>query len=222
LPAAPFFRSLGLFVVEDFLSQDECLRLRTEMKAVALEKGKLYNSTGGAGAAVDENFRQAYDAIVADDTISAMRQRIRGIRPALADHFHVSLSDECHGPDFVTYLPGGFFSPHRDVDERASEEIQRRRVSMVIFLNSQSSEPAADCFGGGGLTFYGLMDGPEWEKCGFTIMPKTGLLVAFRPGVLHGVHPVTFGERHIIVCAFLAGTEPALESSKRGAKIGLA
>lgn len=218
MPFAPFFTSLGLFVVEDFLSTEEGLRLCNEMKSVALQKGRLYSKSGEASL-VDENFRQAYDAIVSDETISALRRRIEGIRPKLEEHFDVSLRKECQGPDFVTYLPGGFFAPHRDVNEAASEEVRKRRVSMVIFLNSQSAEPAVDCFGGGGLTFYGLMKGLEWENCGFTLEPKAGLLIAFRPDVLHQVQPVTFGERHIIVSAFLAAVKPTLEGSRREPEI---
>jgi SM-20-related protein len=199
--------------MEDFLSQEESLCLRDEMKSVSLKKGKIYGKMGEESR-LDDNFRQAYDAIVSDETKSAFRQRIAGIKTQLEEHFSVPLDNECQGPDFVTYLPGGFFAPHRDVNEGASEEVQKRRVSLVIFLNSQSAEPAADCFGGGGLTFYGLMKGVEWEKCGFTLEPKAGLLIAFRPDVLHQVQPVTFGERHIIVSAFVAGTESALESSR--------
>lgn len=199
--------------MEKFLTEDDCLRVRDEMKSAPLELGTVYKSSG-VGVSQDENFRQAYDAIVSDEMVSLIRHRLQDIKPKLEEHFHISLSSKCHGPDFVTYKPGGFFAPHRDVEEGSSEEIRKRRVVMVIFLNSQSAEPAADCFGGGGLTFYGLMDGPGWENCGFTLDPVAGLLVAFRPNVFHQVQPVTFGHRHIIVSAFLAGTEPTLEKSR--------
>lgn len=199
--------------MEDFLSGEDCRLLRDEMKSASLKMGKTYGKSGEASL-VDNNFRQAYDAIVSDETTSAFRERLAGIKPALEEHFGVTLDRKCQGPDFVTYLPGGFFAPHRDVNEDASEEIRKRRASLVIFLNSQSTEPAPDGFGGGGLTFYGLMKGPEWENCGFTLEPKEGLLIAFRPDVMHQVQPVTFGVRHIVVSAFVVGAEAKLENTR--------
>jgi SM-20-related protein len=185
------------------------------MKAASLKMGKVYSN----GGIVDDNVRKACDALVADETVRAIRKRLLDIKPDLEEHFRIPLSNECHGPDFVTYQPGGFFAPHKDVTENSPEEVRKRRVAMVIFLNSQSAQPAGDCFGGGGLTFYGLMDGPEWEKYGFTLDPVAGLLVAFRADVIHEVKPVTFGERHIIVFGFLAGPEPELDNSSSEPKI---
>lgn len=204
MPSAAFFRSLGLFIAEDFLSEDECVRLRDEMKTARLEKGRLYRKKGDDGSHSDDTFRQAYDVLVAPETAHEVRERLLAVKPQVEEHFRIRLGNECHGPDFVTYKPGGFFAPHRDINEDAPEEIRKRRVCAVAFLNASSVEPAGDSFGGGGLTFYGLLDGRQWENCGLTLEPQAGLLVAFRPDVLHQVQPVTFGERHIILSCFLA------------------
>ncbi len=52
------------------------------------------------------------------------------------------------------------------------------------------------------MTFYGLMEGAEWEKCAFSLEANSGLLIAFRSDVLHEVKPVTFGERLTVVSWF--------------------
>lgn len=59
----------------------------------------------------------------------------------------------------------------------------------------------------GALTFYGLLCKVEhWEKCGFSLQAPPALLAAFRPGLLHEVKPVTFGQRLAIAAWFTAGS----------------
>lgn len=53
------------------------------------------------------------------------------------------------------------------------------------------------------LKFYGLLDGPEWSRCGFALKPVPGMVVAFPTWVPHEVEPVTFGNRFTIVTWFL-------------------
>jgi SM-20-related protein len=82
--------------------------------------------------------------------------------------------------------------------------VKQRRVSVVVFLNDASGEPAPDSYGGGELTFYGLLgDGPSGSPIGVPLDGKGGELVAFRSGLLHGVGAVTHGERYTIVSWFL-------------------
>jgi hypothetical protein len=84
---------------------------------------------------------------------------------------------------------------------------QRRRVSAVIFLNSESEEPAEGTCGEGRLTFHGLLDGSKWEQCPFPLKPEPGLLVAFPSEKIHEVTPVSHGLRSTVVTWFYA-TEP--------------
>ena len=42
-----------------------------------------------------------------------------------------------------------------------------RRVSVVIFLNRQSPKPLPDTYGGGSLTFYGLLAGRNGRNAVF-------------------------------------------------------
>jgi predicted 2-oxoglutarate/Fe(II)-dependent dioxygenase YbiX len=48
------------------------------------------------------------------------------------------------------------------------------------------------------------MEGPQWEKCGFSLDAQPGLFIAFRPETMHEVKPVIFGHRFTIVNWFTA------------------
>jgi predicted 2-oxoglutarate/Fe(II)-dependent dioxygenase YbiX len=63
------------------------------------------------------------------------------------------------------------------------------------------------------LTFYGLIKGAQWEKCGFSLDASSGLLIAFRPNVLHEVSPITFGQRFTIAAWFTG------ESSRQSSEV---
>lgn len=216
MPSANFFRALGLFVAEDFVNKDFCSGLRSEMDASVSEKATVIKD--GQEGVLDEESRKVLNVRVAEDTWRSVRERLREIRPSLEEHFRVSLSRKCHGPDFLIYRPGGYYRPHRDASEGSPDQIRARRVSVLVFLNALSEKPAADTFGGGGLTFYGLMDGPQWSKCAFTLDPAPGLLVAFRSDTLHEAQPVSFGQRYAIVTWFTQGEErPELPAAEREA-----
>ncbi|HZC81508.1 MAG TPA: 2OG-Fe(II) oxygenase, partial [Nitrospiraceae bacterium] len=96
---------------------------------------------------------------------------------------------------------GDFYQVHNDGDNGADAPAltRERKVSVVIFLNSQAQQPVDDTYGGGSLTFYGLIDDPRWLTYGFPLSSEPGLLVAFRSNVLHQVLPVTYGKRYSIV-----------------------
>jgi len=204
--SANFFRALGVFVAADFLSAECSSSLRSEMDASSFEKATVIKD--GQERFLDEESRKVLSVRVTEGTRRSFRERLRAIRPSLEEHFDISLSRKCHGPDFLIYHPGGFYRPHRDGSEGSPEHIRRRRVSVVVFLNGQSQEPDLDTFGGGGLTFYGLMDGLEWSRCAFTLDPAPGLLVAFRSDALHEAQPVSFGKRYVVVTWFTQQEDP--------------
>jgi predicted 2-oxoglutarate/Fe(II)-dependent dioxygenase YbiX len=74
----------------------------------------------------------------------------------------------------------------------------------VIFLNGTADDDAPAGYTGGELTFHGLLNGAEWEKCPFPLTAEPGLLVAFRSDTVHEVRPVTSGRRYTIVSWFTA------------------
>ena len=209
MPSGAFFRSLGLFVREDFLSPEICMRLCREMAHSTSEAGTLVRE--GVQGFLDENTRKVLCANIANDTWLSVREQLRSLNPSLEQHFKIALDRKCHGPDFLIYREGGFYFPHRDAGSDSPAGISERRVSAVVFLNRRSEEPTLNTFGGGALTFHGLMDEPGWEKCAFDLEPTPGLLVAFRSDTLHEVQQVTFGERYTIVTWFKRVPGPAAD-----------
>jgi SM-20-related protein len=137
----------------------------------------------------------------------ALRQRLRGLIPELQTHFGTPLAD-CESPQYLIYHPGDFFRAHRDGGDAAPDEVtRRRRVSVVIFVNRESEEPAEDAYGQGHLTFHQLLDGPHWERCAFHLDAEPGLLIAFPSNTLHEVTPVSHGRRFTVVTWFY-GPDP--------------
>lgn len=137
-----------------------------------------------------------------------MRQRLLEIKPVLEQYFDVSLTN-CELPQFYLYEEGSFFRPHLDqaaVDDtrfKPEDKIAaKRQISVVIFLNSKSKEVKYNCYGGGALTFYGLIKNEKWIRYGFPLFGEPGMLAAFRSNVLHEVKAVTHGERYTIVSWF--------------------
>ena len=110
---------------------------------------------------------------------------------------------DCQEPQFLVYREGDFFHRHRDSrrESDAAEFSKQRRVSVIVFLNGEDEVPGPDVYGGGSLTFYELMSGSGVEY-GIPLVGEPGLLVAFRPELLHEVTPVTHGERYTIVSWF--------------------
>ena len=104
----------------------------------------------------------------------------------------------------MIYREGDFFLPHEDSGHEPDdvEEVKERQVSAVLFLNAESEVPGPDIYGGGSLSFYGLIDDPRMKGRGIPLIGEPGLLVAFRPELVHEVTPVTHGERYTVVTWF--------------------
>jgi SM-20-related protein len=199
---AEFLRRLGLFVEPNFLDPQLCEEYRSEMKRVG---GKPATVSAHAEDEVDENHRRTRQADMSEATTAALQARLEAVKPAIEKHFGRSLS-EVQKPQFLTYRTGDFFRPHSDNsdEEDAAEGVKRRQVSVVSFLNDESAEPAQGCYGGGHLTFYGLLgDESDDSPIGIPIEGKAGQLVAFPSEMLHGVGAVTHGERYTIVSWFV-------------------
>jgi predicted 2-oxoglutarate/Fe(II)-dependent dioxygenase YbiX len=200
MPAANFFRSLGLFVRNDFLNPATCSGIRAEMSAGEAEKALIYETASDNGV-LDESVRKSFSIRVGKSTKAMVKERIAALKPLVEEHFQMPLG-KLESPSFLSYGQGMYFKRHLDATEHP--DIAARKVSLVIFLSPRAQEPAADCYGGGALTFYGLMKGPKWEDCAFSLEPDLGLLVGFRSDTPHEVQPVTFGQRCTVVSWFRA------------------
>lgn len=197
MPKAEFFSSFGLLVVKDFFDEDLCARLR---HAISLGEAAPAMVRGKTGDHVDEAYRRTRRVRVPEPAASLVYTRLLDCKPLVENHFHLRL-EGCERPQFLSYKTGDFFRAHEDhsTDPNAPESMRRRRISAVIFLNSQTAEPVDGCYCGGSLTFYGLMKDPRLENYGFPLAGKTGLLVAFPSALVHEVTPVTYGDRATIV-----------------------
>lgn len=184
----------GIFVSEDFLDAGFCADLRAAASVAAMDQAAIY--TKGA-IRVDETVRRTKSAKITEPAVSGLKARLLSLKPSLETHFNLTLKG-CNEPHLLVYRESDFFNPHRDNNRDPTE----RRVSVVIFLNRESKEIAPDCYGGGSLVLYELMDDPRCKEIGFPVVGKEGLLVAFAADRIHGVTPVTYGERLTIVTWF--------------------
>jgi SM-20-related protein len=198
MPSADFLGRLGLFVRPGFLDAETCARLR----AAANEAEKIPGTVGIEDAAydVDVRTRRTDIADVSDETIELIAGPMDAITPGIAQHYSVQV--EGRQPlQFLIYKEGDFFGAHTDRTEsgKGASFSKRRLVSVVVFLNDQAEEPSPLTYGGGTLTFYGLLGGEKGEKVGLPLVGEEGLLVAFKSNITHAVTPVTRGERFTVV-----------------------
>ena len=210
MPELQLFRQLGLYIIPDFLAEDRCQELIDIIAAAPKRRGAVF--VGGGIDEINERRRSVDDAKVPKDTTRWLLDSLLNLHPALEQHFGIPLQWGGEGPDYLLYRTGDFFKPHADNEEyppAPNSIITRRRVAVVLFLNRHSKEYRENCFGGGLLNFYGLLDGPKWKNCAFGLEPEPGLLVAFPAGLVHEVTPITFGERYSILTGFHAPRTPS-------------
>jgi SM-20-related protein len=209
MPNADFFARLGLFVMRDFLSPELCQRLRGEMSAAEQQQAWTYDYNSGIST-INEDARKTREALVFQQTRLMIQSRMLQIKPQIETHFGLSLTG-CRKPNFLVYREGDFFRLHRDSPEgeRTLESIEDhesdwdRRVSIVVFLNKQTKKPEPGTYGGGALSFYGLIKNQEWTNYGFPLVGDPGSLIAFSPEIYHQVGTISHGERYTIVSWFV-------------------
>jgi SM-20-related protein len=195
---ADFFQRFGFFVREGLLDADESAGVREEMAAAAAKAATV--AEGETADELDEGQRSSKWAQVSEETRARIQERLLSLKPSLEEHFGDELSG-CQKAQFLVYREGDFFGAHHDTsaDEDAADFVRERRISVVLFVNGMSEAPAPGFFGGGALTFYGLMDD---ERIGMPVDAEPGLAVAFPAEKLHGVTPVLHGERFTVVTWF--------------------
>jgi SM-20-related protein len=201
MPRAMFFRDLGLFIAPGFLEPAFCNELRAQLSQIPSQETAIIGDQTSDSGVSDQSVRKAGRIDLKGPVRTQMRQHLLELMPTLQDHFKLDLTG-CQGPEFLRYEAGAFYLVHRDGSAGGPKQTAHRRVSAVLFLNTQSKEPAPDAYGGGSLAFYGLLEGSQWEKVGLPMEGEAGLLVAFRSEVLHEVQPITFGQRYTVVSWF--------------------
>jgi SM-20-related protein len=201
MPGADLFARLGLFAVSDFLEPDLRERVRssvasaTAVPATVRQEGDVYG--------VDEDTRRTKQVSVPDETAALVRQRLLAVKPEVEKHYGVQLT-ALQPLQFLVYSKGDFFRRHVDRGPEAKDATfsKQRRVSAILFLNGESQEPAADSYGGGALTIYGLLDDKRAGELGLPLTGEPGLLITFPSEMVHEVTPVTHGQRYTVATWF--------------------
>jgi len=192
----------GILIRHGFLDPETCARVRENVQRASSFAARV---EGSGKVALDTERRRSRIAQVDDETADLVAEPLRALTPTLEEHFETTFSG-FQDPEFLVYGEGDFFRPHTDSSplEEAADFRRERRVSTVVILNPTSEEPQPGTYGGGALTFYGLMGGDERAAgVGMAFEAREGSLVAFRSEVVHGVAPVTHGERYSVTTWFV-------------------
>lgn len=184
-----------LYVVRGFFSAATCRELIIDMNRSASGPALTY---GGGKAKVDERVRRVNRVSVSRESIALVAQRLEAERTAMASHFGITLSN-FEEPQFLSYRVGDFFVAHQDGNTGLInfDSDRTRRISVTIFLNSQSVEPEPGTYSGGSLVFSNWRTGSRHKVVG-----EAGMLVAFRSELTHEIRQVTQGERFVVVSWF--------------------
>jgi SM-20-related protein len=192
-PDANHFR---LYEIRDFLDLRTCEELIAELALAEASAATVYGR--GDSAAIDERTRRAARVMSSVESLETINRRLLDRREELSSHFGLDLTG-CEEPQFLRYRVGDFFVAHQDGNTgmMQSEREQRRKISVVIFLNDQTESERPGCYGGGDLVFTEWR--PSRNRGQFPLAAEAGTLVAFPSETTHEVIPVTHGERYSIV-----------------------
>jgi predicted 2-oxoglutarate/Fe(II)-dependent dioxygenase YbiX len=199
LPPAGFFTRFGIFAQEGFLEATACRELATEM----LSSEGAPATVSLSAEHIDVDYRRTTMVQVSDETRRSLEVRFRDLKPALEDHFAEKLG-EMERTQFLVYREGDHFRRHRDSppEPKSGPADSVRQISLIVFVNAPNRDGEGAAYGGGQLTFYGLLGDQKGEGVGLPLDPVAGLLVAFRSELVHSVTPVTHGERCTVVSWF--------------------
>lgn len=186
--------SFDLLIERDFLDAATCERVVAEMRAARTAPATVYGrAESGASGALDERVRLTTRVFPSTETDGLVRRLLLERMGAVEAHFGVRLG-ELEEAQFLRYEVGGFFVAHQDGNTGLlRSERESRRVSVVVFLNTQADTPARGAYCGGSLVFH-----PRGAGAPFRLRGEAGTLVAFRAETTHEVTPVTDGERFTI------------------------
>lgn len=196
MEAIKLIKKYDLFLAPNFFDESTCRKIINETRSGVSGPATVYGQI--ESGAVDQRVRRASRVNPTEATIGYLKQRLLDFKTTVEQHFQLSLVD-CEEPQFVRYDIGDFFVAHQDGNTgliRLKSDAERK-ISIVIFLNRQTSEPMPDSYCGGSLRFSDYRAEEQYKE--FSLPVETGLLVAFRAETTHEVTPVTAGERYSIV-----------------------
>jgi len=180
-----------LFVERGFLDPNTLAEVFAAVRASGGGPATVYGRSDSG--AVDERVRRTTRVSPPCEVEELVKRLLLSRKRAAEEHFGLTLK-ELEEPQFLCYGPGGHFVAHQDGNTgMLRSEREERKVSAVIFLNSQTETPGPDTFCGGTLIFHPRGAGERLRLRG-----EAGTLVLFRAETTHEVEPVTHGERFTI------------------------
>jgi SM-20-related protein len=182
---------LDLFVERGFLDPAALANVFAAVRASGGSPATVYGR--GDSGAVDERVRRTTRVSPPPEVEELVGRLLLSRMSAAGEHFGLSLK-ELEEPQFLRYGPGGHFVAHQDGNTgMLRSEREERKVSAVVFLNSQSETSGPDTYRGGTLVFH-----PRGTSERLRFAGEAGTLVLFRAETTHEVEPVTGGERFTI------------------------
>jgi predicted 2-oxoglutarate/Fe(II)-dependent dioxygenase YbiX len=185
--------NFDLFFIREFFDAATREKILVSMRSANRAPATVYKDAGSG--VIDERVRRLTRVLPDPDTIDLVRQELLDRKEQIGEHFDIVLRD-CEEPQFLHYRVGDFFVMHQDGNTGLirSTQNQFRKVSVSIFLNSESDSSEPGTYAGGSLVFH------RWGIESFRLRADAGTLVAFRSETTHEVIPVTEGERYAIAC----------------------
>jgi predicted 2-oxoglutarate/Fe(II)-dependent dioxygenase YbiX len=189
--------------IPGFLTAQESAALTREMDASLQRQAEVWL---GEDFGVDPASRLGAIATLSGATEELVQDRLWAVMPALEERYGCEIS-HISAVTALIYRRGDHFAAHSDggVDEHATPEVNRRRISLVVALNDGAS--ARPDFTGGVLQFYpGCAPGtpPAAGAEVVAVRSSPGLLVAFPSPIVHQVMPVAEGCRYSLALWALA------------------
>jgi len=182
---------LDLFVERGFLDPAALEVVFAAVRAAGGRPATVYGRV--ESGAVDERVRRTTRVSPPREVEELVRRLLLSRTGAAAEHFGLPL-DELEEPQFLRYVEGDYFVAHQDGNTGLlRSEREGRKVSAIVFLNSQTETPGPDTYRGGTLVFHPRGAGEPLRMTG-----EAGTLVLFRAETTHEVEPVTHGERFTV------------------------
>lgn len=196
MPTTELLRSLGIYIIEDFMLASECSLLCDEVR----NSDKIQASTLSESEhleRINNRIRKTKYGQVSKSSQSSIDKRVNDLKPSLEDFFNEPLAEQFEKPKFLYYAKGDFFAPHTD-------EQFNRKINITINLNSREGQSTDQGYEGGELQLYGLLKQKGFRKRGIAAPSHAGCLIAYPANIVHEVTPITSGARFSVVSRFLS------------------
>src|SRR5215472_16700674 len=129
---------IDLLIIRNYLDAAKRDEIVAELKLASGGPATVYGME--AAGAVEPRVRKVTRLAVPPETRGRVRRQLLERKGPIEEHFGITLS-ECEEPQFLRYEDGDYFVAHQDGNTPLIfDQTRHRRVSVVIFLNSQSKE----------------------------------------------------------------------------------